>query len=179
MNSAEAGELLGDWTVNRANPKARFALLLYRLVRSCWTGGRITQIAGLPAFIVYRVFVDWFWGIELSWRVRVGPRLRIYHGIGLVVNPHTQIGADCTLRHCTTIGIKHIGGRAPRLGNRVDVGSNVVIIGDIDIGDDVVIGAGSVVIKSVPAGCVVAGNPARILKGSAGEADTRGARSTC
>jgi hypothetical protein len=82
MNSAEVGELLGDWTVNRANPKARFALLLYRLVRSCWTGGRLTQIAGLPAFIVYRVFVDWFWGIELSWRVRAAAPYISWYRIG-------------------------------------------------------------------------------------------------
>ena len=52
----------------------------------------------------------------------------------------------------------------PVLGTRVDVGANVVILGPIQIGDDAVIGAGSVVVKDVPAGAVVAGNPARVIR---------------
>jgi putative colanic acid biosynthesis acetyltransferase WcaB len=54
-------------------------------------------------------------------------------------------------------------GPSPILGDRVDVGSNAVILGDISIGSDVVIGAGSVVIRDVPDRAVVAGNPAKIL----------------
>jgi serine acetyltransferase len=52
----------------------------------------------------------------------------------------------------------------PVIGNNVTVGSNVVIIGDITIGDHVLIGAGSVVIKDVPSNCVIAGNPAKIIR---------------
>ncbi|HAB26474.1 MAG TPA: serine acetyltransferase, partial [Xanthomarina gelatinilytica] len=52
----------------------------------------------------------------------------------------------------------------PIIGNDVTVGANVVIIGNITIGDHVVIGAGSVVVKDVPSNCVIAGNPARVIK---------------
>lgn len=102
--------IAADWSVNRGNLKARIALLLFRLVRRFWVQGGVLRIVGLPFFVVYRVMVDYFWGIELGWRVDVGPRLRIFHGIGLVVNPNTVIGSDCILRHCTTIGVKNTGG---------------------------------------------------------------------
>jgi putative colanic acid biosynthesis acetyltransferase WcaB len=53
---------------------------------------------------------------------------------------------------------------SPRIGHNVDIGVNVTIIGDIEIGDNVIIGAGSVVTKNVPANSVMVGNPARLLK---------------
>jgi putative colanic acid biosynthesis acetyltransferase WcaB len=117
--------------------------------------------------IFYRVLVEWFLCIELPAKTDIGPGLTLDHGQALVVNDHTQIGADCALRHCTTIGCKVLSGggqgSSPILGDRVDVGSNSVILGDISIGNDVVIGAGAVVIRDVPDRAVVAGNPAKIL----------------
>jgi putative colanic acid biosynthesis acetyltransferase WcaB len=55
-------------------------------------------------------------------------------------------------------------GPSPVIGDNVEIGSNVVIIGDISIGDGAIVGAGSVVTKDVPAHAVVVGNPARIIK---------------
>ena len=56
---------------------------------------------------------------------------------------------------------------APRIGRRVMLGAGCIVLGDIEVGDDVTIGANAVVTKSVPAGCVVAGVPARIIKQAA------------
>jgi putative colanic acid biosynthesis acetyltransferase WcaB len=113
------------------------------------------------------VGVEWVLGIELPWKTRIGPGLRIDHGHSLVVHDETVLGRDCWLRHCTTLGVKiardgTLSG-APILGERVSVGAHSVVLGPIRIGDDAVIGSGSVVVKDVPAGVVVAGNPARII----------------
>jgi putative colanic acid biosynthesis acetyltransferase WcaB len=71
------------------------------------------------------------------------------------------------LRHSTTIGNLDNGtgqNSCPSIGNNVDIGSNVCIIGKVEIGDNVIIGAGSVVVKNIPSNCVVVGNPAKIIK---------------
>ena len=77
-----------------------------------------------------------------------------------------SIGTNFSCRNCTTIGNKNDfrDEERPTIGDNVTIGANVVIIGKINIGSNVVIGAGSVVIKDVPDNCVVAGNPARIIK---------------
>jgi putative colanic acid biosynthesis acetyltransferase WcaB len=111
--------------------------------------------------------VEWVLGVELRYKTSVGPRLRLFHAHALVVHEGTTIGADCTLRQSTTIGNKTLSdgtpSACPTLGTGVDVGANVVILGPIFIGARAVIGAGSVVVKDVPAGATVAGNPARII----------------
>lgn len=73
-----------------------------------------------------------------------------------------KIGENFSCIHCTTLGKK--GDKRPVIGNNVSLGANVTIIGGVHIGDNVVVGAGSVVIKNIPDGCVVAGNPARIIR---------------
>lgn len=113
--------------------------------------------------IFYRFFVEWVLGIEIPWSVKIGAALKLYHGQGTVINPGTVIGNNCTIRQNTTIGNKN-NGASPVIGNYVDIGANACIIGEIEIGNNVVIGAGSVVVKNVPANCVVAGNPARLIK---------------
>jgi serine O-acetyltransferase len=78
---------------------------------------------------------------------------------------HGSLGTNCNLAHGVTIGLAGRGERrgAPKLGNRVFVGTNAVVVGKITIGDDVMIGAGSVVTTSVPPRGVVLGNPARVV----------------
>jgi serine O-acetyltransferase len=87
-----------------------------------------------------------------------------YHPFSTVINAKS-IGANFQFRNGLTIGNKgNDNTKTPVIGSNVTVGANVVIIGDIVIGDHVVIGAGSVVVKDVPSNCVIAGNPARIIK---------------
>jgi serine acetyltransferase len=103
-------------------------------------------------------------GIELDYKSDIGPGLALHHGMKLVVHHQVKIGAGCVLRQFVTIGEKAPGGPVPVLGERVEVGANAVILGGIHLGDESVIGAGSVVLHDVPPRAVVAGNPARILR---------------
>ncbi len=95
---------------------------------------------------------------------KIAGGLMCYHPFATVINAKS-IGANFQFRNGLTIGNKgNDNSFLPTIGNDVTVGANVVIIGDIIIGDKVIIGAGSVVVKDVPANCVVAGNPARIIR---------------
>jgi serine acetyltransferase len=94
---------------------------------------------------------------------KIGANLVVHHGVGLVVHPGTIIGDRVTLRQNTTIGDRGDGSRPPVLGNDVNVGPNVVILGPITVGAGATIGAGAVVVDDVSAGETVVGNPARSI----------------
>lgn len=119
---------------------------------------------GAPIVVFYVVYVEWALGIELNLKSKIGPGLRLYHGMGLVVHEAAVLGSNCALRHCTTIGMRNGPADCPSIGNNVDIGSNSVLLGAIKIGDNAVIGAGSVVLHDVAPGDVVAGNPARSIR---------------
>lgn len=100
-------------------------------------------------------------GIEIHPGAVIGKRLFIDHGMGIVIGETATIGNDCTIYHNSTLGgtgkdkIK----RHPDLGNNVMVGSGAKVLGPIKIGDNVKIGANSVVLKNVPKNMTVVGIP--------------------
>lgn len=158
---------LQDWTANSRNLKGRLVMVLFRVAQIVRRAPRPLFILGIPYLVCYRVTVEWFMGIELPWNTKVGPGLRIYHGYGLVVNDGSVIGRDCVLRHSTTLGHRSVDIRdrgLPTLGDRVNVGPNVVILGPVFIGDGAIIGAGAVVLTDVPPDAVAVGNPARVIR---------------
>lgn len=158
-----------DWQINSSTSlKSRLVLVLFRSVRALHDSPAYLSWLFWIDRIFYQILVDWILGIELPWNTQVGRGLQLQHGRGLVVNFQTVIGNDCVLRNTTTMGNKKLRNgaysQAPKIGDRVDVGAHTVIIGAVTIGDDVVIGAGAVVVKDVPAGAVVAGNPAKVIR---------------
>lgn len=99
-------------------------------------------------------------GIEIHPGAKIGKRLFIDHGMGIVIGETSEIGDDCTLYHMVTLGGVNLDPvkRHPTLGNRVMVGAGASILGAVTIGDDVKIGANAVVVRDVPAGETVIGH---------------------
>ena len=85
------------------------------------------------------------------------------HPVGIVIGQGVNIGKNCTIYQNVTIGSKN--GKYPKIGNNVIIYANSVVVGDITIGDNSIIGAGSVVLKSFPSNSIIAGNPAKIING--------------
>ena len=150
-----------DWSVNPRDLRMKFILGSFRFAQKLHRWPKCIRWLASPYLFVYQLLVWWELGIELNHKAEVGPRLRLHHGYGLVVHESAVIGSDCTLRHGTTIGNRRESDDCPVIGDRVDIGCSSVIIGRIKIGDNAKIGAGSVVLHDVPAGCTVAGTPAR------------------
>lgn len=103
--------------------------------------------------------------IEIHPGARIGKRFFIDHGCGVVIGETTVIGDDVTIFQGVTLGGtgKEKGKRHPTIGNNVVIGAEAIILGNISIGDGATVGAGSVVLKSVPPGTTVVGNPAQVL----------------
>jgi serine O-acetyltransferase len=111
-------------------------------------------------------FGRWFTGIEIHPGAKIGRRLFIDHGMGVVIGETTEIGDDCLIYKGVVLGGTTLEKkkRHPTLGNRVIIGSNATVLGAITLGDGARIGSGSVVVKPVPPGATVVGVPARIVE---------------
>lgn len=108
----------------------------------------------------------WLTGIEIHPGAKIGQGFFIDHGMGVVIGETAEVGDFVTLFQGVTLGGtgKERGKRHPTVGNHVVVGAGAKILGAIRIGDNVKIGANSVVLKSVPPHSTVIGVPARIIK---------------
>jgi putative colanic acid biosynthesis acetyltransferase WcaB len=157
--------VLQDWAVNKGNTKGRVILLLFRLANFC-AKRKLYYYIGFVYLLFYRVVVEYMLSIEIPWNVKIGKGLSLLHGQALVMNNQVVIGEYCTLRQSTTLGNKQAknGGftSSPVIGDHVDIGGNVCIIGGVMIGNHSFIGAGTIVVKDVPAYSTVIGNPAVI-----------------
>ena len=101
------------------------------------------------------------YAIQIPKEVVVGPGLYIGHGTSLIVSSTTVIGRNCNLSQFTTIGSNN--GKAATIGDNCYIGPNVCLVENIVIGDGSTIGAAAVVVKDVPSGSTVVGNPARVI----------------
>ncbi len=105
-------------------------------------------------------------GIEIHPGAKIGNRLFIDHGMGIVFGETTEIGDNCTIYHGVTLGGtgKDSGKRHPTLGNNVLIGAGAKVLGPVYIGDNVRVGAGSVVLKNLPANTTAVGVPAEVVR---------------
>jgi len=139
---------------------------------------------GLHAVLMHRV-AHWLWthrlrlmarflsqlnrfltGIEIHPAASIGRALFIDHGMASVIGETTEIGDNCTLYQGVTLGGtgKQTGKRHPTLGNNVVVGVGASILGAIKVGDNALVGAGSVVLRDVSPDSTVVGVPARLVR---------------
>lgn len=136
------------------------ALLAYRITH--WL--KAHDIPILPRVISQ--LARWVTGVEIHPSAKIGTGFFIDHGMGVVIGETAEIGDYVTLFQGVTLGGtgKERGKRHPTLGNHVVVGAGAKILGGIIIGDNVKIGANSVVLKNVAANSTVIGVPARVIK---------------
>ena len=106
-----------------------------------------------------------FTQVEIHPGARLGRRLFIDHGAGVVIGETAEIGNDVTLYQGVTLGGtgKENGKRHPTIGNDVVVGAGAKVLGSFTVGNNVKIGAGSVVLKPVPDNCTVVGIPGKVV----------------
>jgi len=133
-------------------PLYRFSRLLY-----------IKGVPWIPSLITY--WIRFFWGAFIPFSAAIGEGTHVgYGGIGTVIHKDVRVGLDCLISHGVTIGGTGTRQGVPVLGDRVHVGTGAVILGPIYVGNDVVIGANTVVISDVLPGQVVVGVPARVVQ---------------
>jgi len=117
--------------------------------------------------IVIQIFywAQTVYNTQISYGTRIGGGLYIPHTGGIVINPAAKIGERCYLAHNVTIGKVHAGEKAgvPEIGDDVFLGVGAVILGNIRIGNNVAIGANSVVVSDIPDNCFAAGAPAKVV----------------
>lgn len=105
-----------------------------------------------------------FTGVEIHPAAKIGRRLFIDHGMGVVIGETSVIGDDCVLYHGVTLGGTNTSNvkRHPTLGDRVMVGAGAKILGDVTIGSDSRIGANAVVLSDAPESSLLVGVPAQM-----------------
>jgi serine O-acetyltransferase len=146
---------------------------------------------GFQAVAIYRL-AHWLWqrdwllvarfishvarlltGIEIHPGARIGRRLFIDHGMGVVIGQTAEIGDDVTLYQGVTLGgtALHTGKRHPTLGDEVIVGAGAQVLGGFRVGNRARIGANAVVVSEVAAGTTVVGIPAKPIQRPDGARD--------
>jgi serine O-acetyltransferase len=107
-----------------------------------------------------------FTGIEIHPGARIGSKLFIDHGMGVVIGETCEIGDEVVIYQGVTLGGtgKEKGNRQPTIGNRVVIASGAKVLGSFTVGDNTNIGANSVVLREIPPNSTVVGIPGRIVK---------------
>ena len=143
------------------------ALQLHRFNHGLW-GWKLRWLARLGSHLA-----RFLTGIEIHPGAKIGRRVFIDHGMGVVIGETAEIGDECTLYHGVTLGgvSWDKGKRHPTLGRGVVVGAGAKILGPFTVGDGAKVGSNSVVVKPVPAGATVVGIPARVVEHGPGHAD--------
>ena len=110
-------------------------------------------------------YIRVFYSCYLPYTCILGENTRLYHGgLGVTIHENSVIGKNCHIYTCVTLGGTNNRYTQIVVGNNVMIGTGAKIIGSVQIGDNVVIAANSVVLENIPKDCLVAGVPSRIKK---------------
>ncbi|MEK4187304.1 serine O-acetyltransferase [Paenibacillus sp. FSL L8-0494] len=166
-----------DWKANLKNPQTIMALFTYRYGN--WVYYRVKNgIVRKPLWLLYRIldvlFVRILANGELHAQAQIGDALHLPHGLnGIIISPKAVLGSHATIFHQVTIGGRNNLGE-PVIGDRAFIGVGSKILGPVVIGNDVNIGAMSVVVKDVPDNASAVGIPAKnILRSEPKPENTR------
>ena len=141
--------------------KGFMAIQTHRFAHALLAAGR-----DLVAFHLQNRSSELF-GIDINPAAKIGCGIMLDHGTGFVMGETAVIGDDCSIMQGVTLGGtgKADEDRHPKIGERVLIGANASVLGNIKVGDGAKIAAGSVVLKPVPENCTVAGVPAKPVGG--------------
>ena len=105
-------------------------------------------------------------GIEIHPGAKIGRRLVIDHGTGIVIGETAEIGDDCLIYHGVTLGGtgKDVGKRHPTIGNNVLIGAGAKVLGPFTVGDNSRIASNSVVLSEIPPDSTAVGVPAKVVR---------------
>jgi serine O-acetyltransferase len=160
---------LDRWGLRFENPSLLFdhlrlaanlqATYFYRVNHALW----LRKVARVPDVIAS--VAKQLTGVEFYYSAKIGPGLKLIHGVGSVIGAMCTVGSHFTLYQNVTIGDK-LGrdtGRRPQVGDYVIASVGAQILGPVSVGSRSVIGANAVVLESLPERCVAAGVPARVV----------------
>ena len=147
------------WEVLLCYPSVR-AMAYHRVAHRLYLRGHMTLARWLSQHSRHVT------GIEIHPGAQLGRGILIDHGCGVVIGETAVVGDNCTIYHGVTLGGtgKDTGKRHPTLGNNVLIGAGTKVLGPVYIGDNARIGAGSVVLKNLPANCTAVGVPAEVVR---------------
>jgi serine O-acetyltransferase len=137
------------------------AILIHRFTHLLWKA----KIPFVPRLLSQ--ISRFLTGIEIHPGAKIGKGCFIDHGMGVVVGETTEIGDSCVLFHNVTLGGtgKHKGKRHPTIGDNVMIGTGAILLGPINVGTNVRIGANTfILMQDIPDNTTVAGTPGRIVK---------------
>lgn len=145
------------------------ALQAHRISHWLWTEGRETL-----AFH-FQSRISELFQVDIHPAARLGSGLFLDHGTGIVIGETAVVGDEVSMLHNVTLGGTGAerGDRHPKIGKGVLLGAGAKVLGNITVGDYAKVASGSVVLKAVPAGCTVAGVPARLVNCPTGATPAR------
>ncbi len=161
-------------TVLAKDPAARSVmevLLLYPGMQAIWLHRAAHWLWQHNRFFMGRLvsyFCRWMTGVEIHPAARIGRRVFIDHGMGVVIGETAEVGDDVLIYSGVVLGSASLEEfkRHPTVGNNVVIGAGAIVLGAITVGDNARIGAGAVVVRPVPAGATVVGMAARVVERS-------------
>jgi serine O-acetyltransferase len=144
-----------------------WAILQYRVANYFFSTLKVPVLRQIVLFIclLWRKVIEITTGISIPASAQIGPSFYIGHFGGVFLNAKAILGANCNVSQGVTIGVSGQDEKrgVPVLGNNIYIGANSVLVGKITIGDNVLIGACSLVTIDAPENSVLLGVPAKII----------------
>lgn len=139
--------------------KGFHALQSYRLAHDLWHHGR------QPLALLVQNRVSDLFGVDIHPAARIGSGIMFDHATGIVIGETAVVEDEVLFWHGVTLGGRALApeDRHPKVRRGAQIGAGALVLGNIEIGAEAKIAAGSVVVKSVPAGATVAGTPAKVV----------------